>query len=247
MVCLFLEGEKQWGGVGVLKLHTLSSVIFFIAPLLTHCCKEVKLPVDCNHIYKENNNQPSGVYTIYPRGPTSPVQVFQRRMDGSVNFYRPWAEYKRGFGNANSEYWLGLDNIHELTCLENQELMVDMEDFEGNKKFALYSSFKVDNECEGYRMQVSGFNNKGGAGDSLNVHNGQKFSTFDKDQDTWEDNCARKFLGAFWYINCLDANPNGVYRWGADNAVHAVGVEWETWKGNDYSLKSISMKIRPAQ
>ncbi|XP_054876171.1 ficolin-1-like [Poeciliopsis prolifica] len=68
--------------------------------------------------------------------------VFQRRMDGSVNFYRPWAEYKRGFGNAAGEYWLGLDNIHELTRSQNYELMVDMEDFEGNKKFALYSSLK---------------------------------------------------------------------------------------------------------
>ncbi len=27
--------------------------------------------------------------------------------DGSVNFYRPWNQYKRGFGNVESEYWLG--------------------------------------------------------------------------------------------------------------------------------------------
>lgn len=59
----------------------------------------------------------------------------------------------------------GLDNLHELTRLENYELMVDMEDFEGNKRFARYSSFKVDNECEGYRLLVSGFNNTGGAGE----------------------------------------------------------------------------------
>ncbi|KAK5598950.1 hypothetical protein CRENBAI_001509 [Crenichthys baileyi] len=82
--------------------------------------------------------------------------------------------------------------------------------------------------------------------DSFSPHNGQKFSTFDKDQDTWNENCARKFVGAFWYTDCHSANPNGIYRWGADNSLYAVGVVWSPWKGYDYSLKSISMKIRPA-
>ncbi|XP_054876168.1 microfibril-associated glycoprotein 4-like [Poeciliopsis prolifica] len=239
----------------------LLSLLFLLAPLLISCeAAEDQLPVDCDDIYNKDNNLTSGVYIIYPSGSTSAIQaycdmdseggrwtVFQRRMDGSVNFYRPWAEYKRGFGNAAGEYWLGLDNIRELTRSQNYELMVDMEDFEGNKKFALYSSFKVDAECEGYLLHVSGFNNKGGAGDSLAYHGGMKFSTFDKDQDQWSSNCAKKYLGAFWYKECHNANPNGVYRWGADNTLHHIGVEWRQWKGFNYSLKSISMKIRPAK
>lgn len=36
-----------------------------------------------------------------------PPQVIQRRMDGTVNFYRPWDQYKMGFGDAAGEYWLG--------------------------------------------------------------------------------------------------------------------------------------------
>ncbi|XP_014835684.1 PREDICTED: microfibril-associated glycoprotein 4-like [Poecilia mexicana] len=125
--------------------------------------------------------------------------------------------------------------------------MVDMEDFEGNKKFALYSSFRVDAEFDGYMLHVSGFNNVGGAGDSLAFHNGQKFSTFDKDQDpSSSSNCAKSHLGAFWYNGCHQTNPNGVYLWGADDTLYAIGVEWLYWKGNYYSLKSISMKIRPA-
>lgn len=35
-------------------------------------------------------------------------QVFQRRMDGTVNFYRGWEQYKNGFGHAAGEYWLGM-------------------------------------------------------------------------------------------------------------------------------------------
>lgn len=34
-------------------------------------------------------------------------QVIQKRFDGSTNFYRPWIEYKMGFGSPAGEYWLG--------------------------------------------------------------------------------------------------------------------------------------------
>ncbi|CAK6982475.1 microfibril-associated glycoprotein 4-like [Scomber scombrus] len=173
--------------------------------------------------------------------------VFQRRMDGSVNFYRPWDHYKKGFGSAAGEYWLGLESLFHLTLRKKFELLVDMEDFSGNKVFARYSSFSIDPESHGYRLNVSGFTN-GGAGDSLSGHNGQKFSTFDKDQDSSSYNCARQYLGAFWYhYGCHTTNPNGVYRWGADATIHGVGVEWSLWKDYNYSLKTFSMKIRPVQ
>ncbi|KAE8283754.1 Microfibril-associated glycoprotein 4 36 kDa microfibril-associated glycoprotein [Larimichthys crocea] len=171
-------------------------------------CTKIVLPVDCSDIYQQDKTRPSGVYTIYPIGSTSAVQVycdmqseggqwtvFQRRMDGSVNFYRPWHQYKMGFGRAAGEYWLGLDNIHQLTHQRKSELLVDMEDFTGKKVFARYSSFSVESECDGYALHVSGFKN-GGAGDSLTYHNKKKFSTFDKDQDTHStDNCARNTWG----------------------------------------------------
>ena len=34
-------------------------------------------------------------------------QAFQRRFDGSEDFYRGWEDYEQGFGKADSEYWLG--------------------------------------------------------------------------------------------------------------------------------------------
>ncbi|XP_042253067.1 microfibril-associated glycoprotein 4-like [Thunnus maccoyii] len=170
--------------------------------------------------------------------------VFQRRMDGSVNFYRPWDHYKKGFGIAAGEYWLGLENLFHLTRRKKVELLVDMEDFNGKKVFARYSLFSIESEFYGYRLHVSGFKN-GGAGDALSNHNKQKFSTFDKDQDCSSNNCAKVFLGGFWYNNCQKANPNGVYHWGADKTMRPIGVEWYQWKGSKYSLKTISMKIRP--
>ncbi|XP_068585439.1 microfibril-associated glycoprotein 4-like [Cebidichthys violaceus] len=233
-------------------------VVLLLAPVFTSCMALV-LPLDCSDIHNNDNSRPSGMYTIYPIGSTSAVQVFcdmdsqegrwmvfQRRMDGSVNFYRPWDHYKVGFGSAAGEYWLGLETLFHLSLRKKYELLVDMEDFSGNRVSARYSSFSIDPESYGYTLHVSGFTD-GGAGDSLSYHSGQKFSTFDKDQDEDVVNCARRYLGAFWYKACYLANPNGVYRWGADDTLHRVGVEWYHWKGYDYSLKTISMKIRPVQ
>lgn len=37
-------------------------------------------------------------------------QLFQRRINGSVNFRRDWFDYENGFGSRESEFWLGTIN-----------------------------------------------------------------------------------------------------------------------------------------
>ena len=74
-------------------------------------------------------------------------------------------------------------------------------------------------------------------------HNGKKFSTFDKDQDTYSSNCAKTYLGGWWYGECHSVNPNGQYLWG--NSIYGLGINWSSFKGYEYSLKAIEMKIRP--
>ncbi|XP_041961562.1 microfibril-associated glycoprotein 4-like [Alosa sapidissima] len=136
-----------------------------------------------------------------------------------------------------------LDNIVLLTMRKRNELRVDMEDWTGGKAYAHYASISVDPEQLGYTLHLGAFTT-GDAGDALKNHNGMKFTTFDKDQDTWDKNCASSVMGGFWYLNCHDANPNGLYIPDSASPHGPVYVSWDTWKGNTYSLKTITMKMR---
>ena len=69
-----------------------------------------------------------------------------------------------------------------------------------------------------------------------------QFSTKDRDNDVKSNyNCAMNFKGGWWYKGCHNANPNGLYQGGA----YAQGITWLTFKGQDYSLKHMEIKIRP--
>lgn len=116
------------------------------------------------------SSPPSGVYKIKP-SPKLPIidvmcdmttdgggwTVIQNRQDGSVDFYRGWADYKRGFGSKEGEYWLGLDTIHQMTSQEPYMLRIDVEDFNGEKRYALYDSFSVAGEDDNYRLSIGNY------------------------------------------------------------------------------------------
>ena len=121
---------------------------------------------------KQKGARTDGVYTIDPDGlgafkvrcdmTTSGVgwTVFQRRIDGSVDFYLGWKNYTQGFGNINGEFWLGLDKISRLTESGQNVLRVDLGDFENEKRYANYSTFTVANEQGKYRLTVAGYSGK---------------------------------------------------------------------------------------
>ena len=80
--------------------------------------------------------------------------VFQRRFEGSVDFFRGWEDYKNGFGFVAGEYWLGLDRINRLTKHGSVKLRVNLQDTSGNRKYAEYDNFVVSGEETNYKLSV---------------------------------------------------------------------------------------------
>lgn len=191
--------------------------------------------------------------------------LIQQRLDGSLNFNRTWEDYKKGFGSLDGkgkgEFWLGNENLYLLTQMPTV-LRVEVEDWEGNEGYAEYN-IHIGSESESYKLTVSDY--EGTAGDALirgseeegseyTAHANMKFSTFDKDNDQWEENCAEVYGGGWWYNNCQAANLNGIYyRGGQYDPRNSVpyeienGVVWVPFKPSDYSLKVVRMKIRPVE
>ncbi|XP_075041751.1 ficolin-2-like [Mixophyes fleayi] len=230
-----IQGEKGEGGV-----------IGSQASYDPRSCKELK---DKGHIH-------SDWYTIYPDGSKllkvlcdmdtdgGGWIVFQRRWDGSVDFYRDWKSYKTGFGSRLNEFWLGNDNLHWLTSSGRWEMQIDLYDFKHKKVFAKYSSFKVLGESDKYMLLLGNFTD-GNIGDAMAYHRDRLFTTFDQDNDgDKDDNCAKKWDGAWWFSNCYHANLNSVYKLPTESDSFS-GINWKSGKEWKYYYKYTEMKMRP--
>ena len=71
---------------------------------------------------------------------------------------------------------------------------------------------------------------------------GMQFSTYDRDNDEFVNNCGDIYDAGWWFHSCFYAALNGVYR---HNTVPSTwkGIIWNTFTTHANSLKYADMKI----
>ncbi|XP_053855612.1 angiopoietin-related protein 4 [Vidua macroura] len=216
-----------------------------------------KLPEGCHQLFLAGQ-QSSGIFQVQPTG-SQPFKVYcdmtaeggwtviQRRMDGSVDFDQLWDAYKNGFGDLHGDFWLGLEKIHHLVQEGKYNLLIELEDWEGNSQVVQFV-FSLGGESTAYTLNLLG-PLSGELENAIGEFRQLPFSTRDRDHDLKADtNCAKHLSGGWWFSTCGHANLNGKYFRSIPRQRHErkQGIFWKTWKGRYYPLKSTIMKIQPA-
>ncbi|XP_066924476.1 fibrinogen-like protein 1 [Clytia hemisphaerica] len=224
------------------------------------------VPSDCQE-YKTLGAYTNGVYKIKIKNTEVIKSVYcdmttfngswttiQKRTSAEVNFTRGWSDYKNGFGNPSSNYWLGLDAMHHMTKNIDQMLIkIEAESFNGNHAYVIFRGFKVASESEKYRLTTGEciektsvyFNGDTGYTycNSWSRMNQCYFSTPEIDNDNSNGkHCAKTRKSGGWFKQCTLLNFNGIYSTdGTDSGdyyLHWVPLD------NHEALKTLSMAIK---
>ena len=213
-----------------------------------------KLPQDCVEL--NNLGLKDGVYSISNKKGSS-IKVFcdmttdgggwivmQKRFDGSIDFYRDWNNYRDGFGDVNGEHWVGNEFVYQYTKAYPTEMIMEGITFTGAKATSKMQNFTLSNEESKYIFEYDAC--EGLCGDWGN-DKGQKFSTFDRDNDADSSkNCAIRYPGGWWFTACFRSILNGRYS-AVPSVDTASGIHWYELTGHDQSLKETTMLIRRIQ
>ena len=215
---------------------------------------------DCHDAYKKGHRK-TGMYRIQIPGMNdSDVRcdmtedggwiLFQRRLDANFEFDRNMTEYKKGFGQLNDSFWLGLDKIHRLAAPDRRAILrVDLKhmNYPGKIVTALYERFIVYGEDRSYQLFVDGF--KGNISDGLTRSNWENFTTTDCGDIEWfvpPYNCPRCGFGGWWFYGKsrgCGTNLNGAYY--SDSTIFFVHY-WSWFGVTEYfgELSFSEMKLK---
>ncbi|XP_070555898.1 uncharacterized protein [Ptychodera flava] len=217
---------------------------------------------DCQDVY-DSGITTSGIYAIYPI--SSPAEfnvscdmnvnegigwtVIERRVDGQEDFNRTWIEYRQGFGDLESSHWLGNDRIHSLSFTNGKkyEARIELTDAFASIAVAVYDDFSIRDNFDFYELNVGAYIG-GNAGDSLSYQSGRPFSTYDAPNDGVKNvNYGERHGGGWWFDVCPQSNLNGLYYTGNGNyeSLFEDGIMWKSWRGDWYSYRSVTIKLRP--
>ena len=143
--------------------------------------------------------------------------MYQRRVDGTLNFTRNWEQYKHRFGtngDNTTELWLGNENVYQLLQSYGNkvvDLRIEVDTFYGDLGWIESSSFTMRNEAALYSMNWATTT----ASTTLMArewdrHKTHSFKTYDKFGS--RRRCLKVYKGGWWYRKgCSLVRLNGEY------------------------------------
>lgn len=180
--------------------------------------------------------------------------VIQRRgrYEKVDNFEKTYEQYEKGFGEADTSYWIGNMNLHALTAFpsNNQVLRIELKKREGGNITVEYDHFEVGSKEDEYKLTIGKY--KGPEGyDALSPHDGRRFMTGNREYREPYPGCYTIKSGGWWFTDCMRSNLNAL-RFKPDTPKQqkkGLGIIWlksddTTPKIQYYSL--VEMKIRDA-
>lgn len=166
--------------------------------------------------------------------------IIMKNGKGDVDFNRGWDDYKNGFGSLSGDFWLGLEDVHRLTKLNEYQLRVDIQYYNETWKQANYDNFKIANQTEKYRLTLGSYSQSSTIEDGLAYHDEQYFSTPDSDNDNYYDNCAEFFQTGWWFNRCYNSKLTGkVY---PKETESIQGIIWNIKSGYK-TVKAVLMRL----
>ena len=138
-----------------------------------------------------------------------PMLILRKDVAGSnsVVFNHSWTQFTQEFGSPSSQYWIGLERLHQETTGTNCTIRFHLQSIDGTWYYAQYSNFTVGDSSSNYKLTIGGYS--GNSSDAMAYHNGQPFSTYDLDNDAMPTyNFALNYGGGFWFKSCVSAGIN---------------------------------------
>ena len=196
-------------------------------------CQDNCKPMDCVDLkcYGVSTGM-DGPHKIYPGRPTLDSVdvscdqtapgggwiVYQRRVNGKVNFTRTWIEYKNGFGEKggpDKEVWLGNEIVYQLIQSNGGmqwELRIEGYAYDDTNCSVVAKNFSLEPESDHYRMRF------GRIGSLVNMNasdmayfRDQRFDTPDNNRHPGLIGCTYVYPGGWWFRQCIEMYLNGGY------------------------------------
>ena len=177
------------------------------------CCDLRTFPVSSG-VYKINTGtfSTTNVYCDMITDDGGWIVIQRNRKNSKLSFNKNWKEYEDGFGDLGGDFWAGLKLMHALTQSGQWEMRVDYQKGDNSWTYLHYNHFSVENASTKYRLDINGYTGGVSFGSKRDPFtasaNGMKFTTYDSDNDRYNNNCAVHWNSGWWHNNCYRINVN---------------------------------------